>query len=716
MSPRKEGSRSVRVKSGPQRLWSDEQIRKELDQFIFYSGWTPEKSFPLTLLRKAPEFASLKSQLQLLSYFLSSTPEKPGTMSYGVALRHFGYATHTPLATTEIESNISTLITRPIAEKVYRGEWNKGEGILGLMLAGAGEDKEKQRVARQAYYACFSRGREDFKPDRLVSIVNKLYPDLKAVSGMSLTEALGTKISLGQIQEKLQDIYWKGGDLAEEGLLRTLGGDGFVYRLKSRGVPGVKKKASLEEKMPFYVGIPGLSAPDLVRDYHSSPQEMGYLSEKELLLSLEILRVLKVSPSQLGEEFRNYFPEVIEAVYPPNKNKVKVKGAKDQFADARVIMSSLEALVEVKNMKYFSVKDAELMVRKYSHVHHWDDDRVVSKKIALIHANGGVDPGAYKVLEQGGFTVMSGEVFSRFYESSLRLLEEKRPHFFSGAPLPVADIQTLIDLDHQARDSSHLLMRRGHRFERQWLNQVLVKDTIALRKETHSRKREIPALSEVQPFSAFQEEYHGRENIEYQDHIFIDIETADQLFVPEEERTSFRKKGEPFLITCIGMAYYDPSREEMVSEVLFARNPGEEVYCLKKFSERAKQYSNWINFNGSGFDFPRIRERMTHHLISPHFGENEIDMFHQFYRFHDIPSLKKGEKRPPRTLKSYERRELDLFREGDIPGDKAPQVYEEFMLGKHSLLIPGLIYHNQLDVVTLAIMYDQYKDKIRTKK
>jgi len=541
------------------------------------------------------------------------------------------------------------------------------------------------------------------------------HPDLRAASGMSLTEALGTRISLGQIQEKLQTIYWNGGDLAEEGLLRTTGGDGFVYRLKSRGVPGVKKKASLEDKMPFYVGISGLSAPDLLRDYHSSPQEMGYLSEKELLLSLEILRILKISPLQLGEEFKDYFPEKVIEVYPPNRNKVKVKGTKDQFADARVILPSLEVLVEVKNMKYFSIKDAEKMVRKYLHVNQWDDGKAVGKKIALIHANGGVDPGAYTLLEQGGFTVVPGEVFSHFYESCLRVLEEKRPNFFSGAPLPVADIQVLIDLEHQARDSSHLLMRRGHRFERQWLNQVLLKDTAALRKGARSRKREIPALSDVQPFSAFKEEYQGREKVLYKEEIFIDIETADQLFVPYDERTSFRRKGEPFLITCIGMAYYDPSREEMVSEVLFARNPGEEARCLKLFSERARQYSTWVNFNGSGFDFRRIKERMIHHLIPPLSGDNEVDMFHQFYRFHEITPLKKGEKKPLRTLKSYEQREFDLFRKDDVPGDKAPKVYEEFMLGKHSLLIPGLIYHNQLDVVTLAIMYDQYKDKIRVK-
>jgi len=174
MSPRKEGSRRVVVGRGPQLLWSDEQIGKELDRFIFYSGWTADKVFPLQLLRRTPEFASLKSQLQLLSFFLSSTPEKPGTKSYGVALRHFGYAARSPLATLEIEQTISKLITRSLAEKVYRGEWDKEDGILGLMLEGAEKDVEKCRVARQAYYACFSKARDDFKPDRLFDIVNSL--------------------------------------------------------------------------------------------------------------------------------------------------------------------------------------------------------------------------------------------------------------------------------------------------------------------------------------------------------------------------------------------------------------------------------------------------------------------------------------------------------------------------------------------------------------
>jgi|GEM_PF-5789997 len=679
-------------------LLSESDLEARVETFIATHGIPEDQPLPLERIKK--EDPSLSHQLQLYSYKLSAanSPDEKGHFSLSRSLRHMGYFVTAHLSTEEIDDLIRQMVSYEIAEKVYKGEWEIEGGLRGLVVAGAGDNPRKKKLARQAYDACFNRARKDYHKDKLVHLIDSLYPELKARYKCPLSEAMSRSLTSGQIALRLREIYFSGGDLSARNVERREGGYTLVSNIKRRDLPGrLNLGESYDRKLSTYLDLK-LSPEDLLLDNEDARRGIGTILERQLLLGLEILRTYKISPRQVGEEFLDFFPGEVLELYPPHRQDIRTTSTINKEADARVVMPGLELLVEVKSYRHFNGSEARRVIDSYQDVKSWKDGAPIGRKMALAIAPDLSDD-ARRQFSQRGWKLMDGPTFSRFYQRCLTLLEEREPDFFRTALMPVPDVKVITEVNDLVCNKPHMLYRRGFRELRHWYLHWLAVNRHALCSGERVPHREMPNFQYVKPFSDFQEEYQGREQIKHEGVLFLDLET-----------TGFQGRNSPITLFNIGLAYYDPGREEMVSEVLFSRNPGEEKVCLQQFLERVKGYSHIVTFNGNNFDMRVLQHRLYVNCLDYSLSNlKHDDLFGNFYREYDIPA---GEKRPSRTLQSYERNELNFLRKKDIPGRDVPRVYHDFLYGKDSLVLPQIVLHNHLDVVTLAIMYDQYKDRL----
>ena len=141
----------------------------------------------------------------------------------------------------------------------------------------------------------------------------------------------------------------------------------------------------------------------------------------------------------------------------------------------------------------------------------------------------------------------------------------------------------------------------------------------------------------------------------------------------------------------------------MVTDVTLIRDPSEEKEALQAFAKKLKEYKTIVTFNGTSFDLPYLHERFLAHCLPVRsFPQQHIDLY-PIYKSH----VRDGHGFPQAKLQTYERTELDFRRKGDIHGEKIPSVYWNMVFGKDSSQVPTVIHHNQLDLVTMTIMYQQ---------
>ena len=113
-----------------------------------------------------------------------------------------------------------------------------------------------------------------------------------------------------------------------------------------------------------------------------------------------------------------------------------------------------------------------------------------------------------------------------------------------------------------------------------------------------------------------------------------------------------------------------------------------------------------VSYNGISFDVPILKNRYILHRMPNHMREkNHLDLL-KFarsiwrYQFED------------RSLKSIEGKILSYQRTSDeIPGWMAPEIYRDYLKTGNTAQINGVLYHNAMDVVSLAALLNQI-DKI----
>lgn len=131
----------------------------------------------------------------------------------------------------------------------------------------------------------------------------------------------------------------------------------------------------------------------------------------------------------------------------------------------------------------------------------------------------------------------------------------------------------------------------------------------------------------------------------------------------------------------------------------FLRNPGEEAAMLLNLSNLLEKYNTLVSYNGISFDIPILLNRYIIYRM-PHNLRNKkhLDLLKYSrsiwrYQFED------------RSLKSIESKVLSYKRTSEeVPGWMAPEIYRDFLRTGNYSQIQGVLYHNAMDVVSLAAL------------
>ncbi len=146
----------------------------------------------------------------------------------------------------------------------------------------------------------------------------------------------------------------------------------------------------------------------------------------------------------------------------------------------------------------------------------------------------------------------------------------------------------------------------------------------------------------------------------------------------------------------VGLAWWEES--SFVVEQYFMRDHGEESSLLMGLLEHFDRRSVLVTFNGKSFDWPLLQTRYQMNRV----GKVRPPLIHldllypsrQLWRL-QLESV---------ALTQLERHVLKLQRGQDIPSERIPQTYFDFLRGGPPELMAEVFRHNQLDLCGLAFL------------
>jgi uncharacterized protein YprB with RNaseH-like and TPR domain len=142
-------------------------------------------------------------------------------------------------------------------------------------------------------------------------------------------------------------------------------------------------------------------------------------------------------------------------------------------------------------------------------------------------------------------------------------------------------------------------------------------------------------------------------------------------------------------------------QDEFHLEQFFMRDPIEEPALLAAIEEFLAPCSALVTFNGKAFDLPLLQTRYLAQGWRPPFtNAAHIDLLHLARRLW-------RDRLPSRTLGSLEVEILGASRTlQDVPGWMIPQLYFDYLRSGDARPLEGVFYHNALDVVSLAALFN----------
>jgi uncharacterized protein YprB with RNaseH-like and TPR domain len=135
---------------------------------------------------------------------------------------------------------------------------------------------------------------------------------------------------------------------------------------------------------------------------------------------------------------------------------------------------------------------------------------------------------------------------------------------------------------------------------------------------------------------------------------------------------------------------------------LVMRDPIEEPAQLSVLEGLLAQCDAVVTFNGKSFDMPLLKTRYISHRWPVPFTEYpHIDLLH----------LARGmwrDRLASRTLGNLEAQIIGTVRtDEDIPGWAIPQLYFDYLDTGDASLLKGVIYHNAMDIISLAALFSR---------
>jgi uncharacterized protein YprB with RNaseH-like and TPR domain len=170
----------------------------------------------------------------------------------------------------------------------------------------------------------------------------------------------------------------------------------------------------------------------------------------------------------------------------------------------------------------------------------------------------------------------------------------------------------------------------------------------------------------------------------------------NQIIYLDIETTSLSKASGnlPFLI---GLC--QASDSHVITRQIIMRSPAEEKSALVELIRLIDGANAVVTYNGASFDLDIIRSRLQlHRLPDPFIQSKHLDLLHVTRKLwrNTLPS---------RSLGYLEMSLLGVARnEFEIPGSQIPQIYYDYIRTGNSELLPGVLYHNEVDIISLAAL------------
>lgn len=176
-----------------------------------------------------------------------------------------------------------------------------------------------------------------------------------------------------------------------------------------------------------------------------------------------------------------------------------------------------------------------------------------------------------------------------------------------------------------------------------------------------------------------------------------DIRLKDILFIDTE--TTGLSGGTGTMAFLIGLGYF--SQKAFTIDQYFLDDPAGELSLMNVINNQINNFKIVVSYNGSSFDIPLLRTRFTMNRLRSPFNQMEhFDLLHLSRRIWKLrlTSLK---------LKDIENEILEFFREEEeVPGWMVPQIYFDFIHTRDARPLGGVFYHNRMDVLSLALIFD----------
>jgi uncharacterized protein YprB with RNaseH-like and TPR domain len=148
----------------------------------------------------------------------------------------------------------------------------------------------------------------------------------------------------------------------------------------------------------------------------------------------------------------------------------------------------------------------------------------------------------------------------------------------------------------------------------------------------------------------------------------------------------------------IGLMFWEQGR--FVCDLVFARNYAEERAVLQYVRKTMSRFDTVVSYNGNSFDLPFIETRMSANRVEPLAPFASVDLLYTARRvFRGIL--------PNNRLGTVERHIRGIKRTGDIPGRYIPDAYHDYVRSGDARAMKNVLYHNRMDLFTMAILINR---------
>ncbi|PWH17238.1 MAG: hypothetical protein DDG59_08350 [Anaerolineae bacterium] len=171
-----------------------------------------------------------------------------------------------------------------------------------------------------------------------------------------------------------------------------------------------------------------------------------------------------------------------------------------------------------------------------------------------------------------------------------------------------------------------------------------------------------------------------------EDFLFIDVETSGEY------------GGAGVLCFLVGVGRIS-NRAVQLSQYLLL-HPEDELAQLLELEKILLSAKGFMTYNGKSFDLPLLQARFQfHHIPSPLHEGLHIDLLQLTRKIWKNHS-------PNRALRTMEATVLGIQRAvDDIPGWMIPSIYRDYLLTQDTSFLTPILYHNKMDVLSLAYLY-----------